>query len=66
MHVDLSKKEIAVLMVLMDTANSKSGYWWGFEGTTPIVMEEQGIKDPIEGEGICDRLQQKLKIWIEQ
>lgn len=66
MYIDLSKKEMAVLLVLMDGANTTSKYWEGFEGTTPLIMEEQGIHIPRRGAEICDKLQQKLKIWIEQ
>lgn len=66
MYVDLSKKEIAVLLVLMDGANSKSKYWEGFENTTPLIMEEQGMHSPRRGAEICDNLQGKLKIWIDQ
>jgi hypothetical protein len=66
MYIDLSKKEMATLLVLMDGANKRSKYWEGFEDTTPLVMQQQGIKHPKEGETICDKLQQKLNIWIEQ
>ena len=65
MHVYLSRKEMALLICLLDTANSHSDYWSSLE-EMPDIMKSQGINNGDKANVLADHIQKKLKIWIEQ
>ena len=67
MYVNLSGKEMAAMLVLLDMGNSRSKFWDGYEDDNiPIIMCEEDVETSAECAAICDTLQYKLRIFIDQ
>lgn len=64
-HIGMTKQQMAVLLVLLDSGNTKSGYWKGSDWPNlPIILLENGVTTAEQAGTIADQVQTNLKAYI--